>query len=150
MQRVAKQLRGRCPRGFTLVELGVAVVIIGILVTMVVPSFLRVTEQNKVDAAAQYLRSIWSAERIYWLEHRTFTDQLSDLSALGLIDAKIAAGSDGFYAYSISAATSTTFTVNAARNGSDVWTGTLHINQDGDVTGFVGGSNSVVLLPPDI
>src|SRR3954447_21444926 len=105
----AKQHRGSSRRGFTLVELGVAVVIIGILVTMVVPSFMRVSEQNRVDAAAQYLRSIWSAERIYWLEHRTFTDSLNELSALGLIVAKIAAGSDGHFGYSIGAATSTTF-----------------------------------------
>ena len=35
--------------------------IVGILVAFVVPSFTRVTEQSHVDAAAQYLRSIWSA-----------------------------------------------------------------------------------------
>ena len=31
--------------------------------TFVAPSFVRVMEQNRVDASAQYLRSIWSAQR---------------------------------------------------------------------------------------
>ena len=145
-----RQVQRARRRGFTLVELGVAVVIICIMVTLVVPSFVRVSEQNRVNAASQYLRSIWSAEQIYWLEHKTFTSDLTDLSSMGLIDGKIAAGNDGFFLYAISAADSTTFDVSATRNGSGVWTGSLRINQDGDVTGFVGGNNSVVLLPPDI
>jgi hypothetical protein len=40
--------------------------------------------------------------------------------------------------------------VNAHRSGSTVWGGTLTITQDGEVTGFVSGSGSAVLTPPDI
>ena len=150
MQPHAEQLRQQRRRGFTLVELGITIIIIGVLVSFAVPSFVRVSEQNHVDAASQYLRSIWSAERIYWLEKRTFADSLGDLNTLGLLDSKIAAGSDGYFTYTITAATSSTFNVTAVRAGSAVWTGTLHIDQDGDVGGFVGGSNSVVITPPDI
>jgi type II secretory pathway pseudopilin PulG len=131
-------------------ELSIAIIIAGILIAFVVPSFSRVTEQNKVDAAAQYLRSIWSAERVYWLENRAFTDSLSDLNALGLIDAKIAAGDDGYFSYTITAASASTFNVAAIRNGSTVWTGTLTIDQDGTLAGFVSGSGGNVLTPPDI
>src|SRR5688500_9215454 len=109
--------------GVTLLELSITVIIVGILVAFVVPSFARVTEQNRVDAAAQYLRSIWSAQRVYWLENRTFTTSLSDLGDLGLIDNKIADGSDGHFNYSITAAASDSFNVMAQRNGSSVWTG---------------------------
>lgn len=129
-------------------ELGVAVIIVGILVSFVVPSFSRVSEQSHVDAASQYLRSIWSAQRIYWLENRTFTNSLSDLNTMKLIDPKIAGGSDGFFNFAITTATSTAFTATATRSGSDAWAGTLSIDQDGEVTGFVGGNNSVVLSPP--
>ena len=136
--------------GFTLLELSISVILIGILVSFTVPSFSRVSEQNHVDAAAQYLRSIWSAERVYWLENRTFTDQLTDLNSLGLIDPKIAGGADGFFIYTITAASSSAFSVSAHRSGSTVWGGTLTITQDGEVTGFVTGSGSAVLTPPDI
>jgi type II secretory pathway pseudopilin PulG len=134
----------------TLLELSVAIIIMGILVAFVVPGFSRVTEQNRVDAATQYLRSVWSAERVYWLEHRTFTNNLSDLDAIGLIDPKIAGGDDGYFVYGITNASDTAFTVNALRDGSGVWSGTLSITQDGEVTGFVSGSGGAVLTPPDI
>jgi prepilin-type N-terminal cleavage/methylation domain-containing protein len=136
--------------GFTLVELSVVVIIMGILLAFIVPSFTRVSEQNHVDAASQYLRSIWSAERVYWLEHRTFTTSLTTLHALGLIDPKIAAGDDGYFLYAVDNVAATTFTVTATRNGSAAWSGTLSITEDGEVTGFVSGSGSVVLTPPDI
>jgi type II secretory pathway pseudopilin PulG len=135
--------------GVTLLELSIAIIIMGILVAFVVPGFSRVTEQNRVDAATQYLRSVWSAERVYWLENRTFTNSLGDLDTLGLIDPKVAGGDDGFFIYAISNVSDTTFTVTALRNGSGVWDGTLTITQDGEVTGFVSGSGAV-LTPPDI
>jgi prepilin-type N-terminal cleavage/methylation domain-containing protein len=143
-------LRRFCRRGFTLLELGITIIIVGVLVSFAVPSFSRVTEQGHVDAASQYLRSVWSAERLYWLENKTYTDSLGDLSTLKLIDPKIATGNDGYFNYTITAATSTTFSVTAARNGSGVWSGTLTITQDGAVSGHVNGSNSTVISPPDI
>ncbi len=140
-----RQVRG----GFTLIELGVVVLIIGILLTFTVPSFSRVREQNRVDAATQYLRSIWAAERVYWLEKRTFTDSLSTLNSMGLIDPKIAGGTDGGYDYEISDATDSTLEVRAIRSGSTIWSGTLKISEDGEVTGFVA-NGARVLTPPDI
>jgi type II secretory pathway pseudopilin PulG len=130
--------------------MSIAIIIMGILVAFVVPGFTQVTEQNRVDAATQYLRSVWSAERVYWLEHRTFTEDLAELNSLGLIDPKIAGGDDGFFIYAINNVTDDTFTVTALRNGSGVWSGTLTITQDGEVTGFVSGSGGSVLTPPDI
>jgi prepilin-type N-terminal cleavage/methylation domain-containing protein len=141
---------GKRRAAFTLLELSICVILIGILVGFTVPSFSRVSEQNHVDAAAQYLRSIWSAQRVYWLENRTFTDSLANLNSLGLIDPKIAGGDDGYFQYTITAATSNAFSVTAIRHGSSVWSGTLTITQDGEVTGFVSGSSSSVLTPPDI
>jgi type II secretory pathway pseudopilin PulG len=131
-------------------ELSVAVIIAGVLVAFVVPSFSRVNEQNKVDAAAQYLRSIWSAQRVYWLENRTFTTDLAALGSMGLIDPKIVGGDDGYFDYAIDSATSSAFSVTAIRDGSSVWSGTLTITEDGEVTGFVSGSGGTVLTPPDI
>ena len=145
MRRVRKHPR----LGMTLLEMSVAITVIGILVAFSIPSFIRVSEQSHVDAAAQYLRSIWSAERVYWLENRTFADSFAALDSLGLIDPKVAIGNDGYFTYSITGVTSDSFTVHAIRGGSDRWSGTLTITQDGQVTGFVSGSG-VVFVPPDI
>jgi type II secretory pathway pseudopilin PulG len=135
-------------RGATLLEMGISITIMGILLALVVPSFTRVSEQSRVDAAAQYLRSIWCAQRIYWLENRTFTDSLATLNNMGLIDSKLLAATGGFN-YVLSDVGADEFTVSAQRTGSASWTGTLQIKQDGEVTGFVADGGGTVLTPPD-
>src|SRR3954453_4749299 len=115
----------RYRRGATLMEMAICITIMVILLAMTVPSFTRVREQNHVDAAAQYLRSIWCAERVYWLEHRTFTSALADLNAIGLIDPKLAAANDGYFAYEITDVTADEFTVTATRVGTNAWSGSL-------------------------
>jgi hypothetical protein len=72
------------------------------------------------------------------------------LADLGLIDTKIGTGNDGFFNYTISAATNDTFTVTAQRTGSGVWAGALTMTQTGDVPGFVSKGGSSVITPPDI
>jgi prepilin-type N-terminal cleavage/methylation domain-containing protein len=150
MCRATIQPRHRRPRGMTLFEVSIVVIVLGILMSLTVPSFTRVTEQNHLDASVQYLRSVWSAQRVYWLENRTFTDDLSTLNGLGLIDPKIAGGDDGYFLYAIGNVSDDSFTVTAIRNGSSVWSGTLTITQDGEVTGFVSRSGGSVLTPRDI
>ena len=135
-------------RGATLLEMGISITIMGVLLALVVPSFRRVSEQSRVDAAAQYLRSVWCAERIYWLENRTFTDSLPTLNNMGLIDSKLLAATNGF-TYAISDVASDEFTVTAQRTGSASWTGTLQIKQDGEVTGFIADAGGTVLTPPE-
>jgi type IV pilus assembly protein PilE len=134
----------------SLVEVAIVIVIIGILLSLVVPAFNRVGEQNRVDSASQYLRSLWAAERVYWLENKTFTNSMAALDALNLIDPKILAGSDGHFTYVITAADATTFTITATRADSDVWTGTLTINQDGTVAGALTGSGGSTLSPSEL
>jgi hypothetical protein len=67
-----------------------------------------------------------------------------------LIDPKIAGGDDGYFVYGLSNVSAEHFTVTAIRTGSSVWTGTLTITQDGEVTGFVANNGGAVLTPPDI
>jgi prepilin-type N-terminal cleavage/methylation domain-containing protein len=152
MRRVTRTSRRfrRFRRGVTLLEMGVAVTIIGILVAFTVPSFTRVSEQSRVDAAAQYLRSIWSAQRVYWLENRTFASSLAQLDALGLIDPKIATGNDGYFTYALGNVGANSFTATATRSGSGRWSGTLQITEDGDVTGNESDGGGTVLIPPDL
>jgi prepilin-type N-terminal cleavage/methylation domain-containing protein len=58
--------------GSTLIELMVVVVITGILASMAIPSFAKAVEQTRVDQAAATLRTIWTAQRFYKMEHGVY------------------------------------------------------------------------------
>jgi prepilin-type N-terminal cleavage/methylation domain-containing protein len=128
--------RPRSRSGFTLTELMVVMAIIGVMVAMSAPSFQRAIEQSRADIAVANLRAIWAAERLYWLEYRTYTSSVATLQTLGVLDNGIptdASGSMGGYQYEISASSST-MTATATRVGA---TGAFAINESGDGSGSV-------------
>lgn len=53
-------------KGFTLLELMIVVVILGILAAMAIPRFITVTTKSKQSEAKLILKQIYSNERIYW------------------------------------------------------------------------------------
>jgi prepilin-type N-terminal cleavage/methylation domain-containing protein len=134
--------------GFSIIEVMVVLTIMGILICMAVPSFEQSLEESRADHAAANLRAIWSAERLYWLDNRTYTADLSLLSALGLLDPLIV-NSKSPYTYSLAAPDANTFEAAAARNGSTRWTGQFTIDQTGTVSGSVQNSGETVISSPN-
>ena len=132
--------------GYSLIEVLVALTIISILTSMAVPAFQRAVDQSRADIAGANLRAIWSAERCYWLENRTYTSDLSTLVTLDLLDPAIVSSST-FYSYQITAATSSSFTAKATRIGSSRWSGQFTITQAGTVTGSITASGEVPISP---
>lgn len=65
-------------KGFTLIELMVVVVIIGILAAIAVPAFSDASDKAKVSKAKADLRTIESALEIYYAEHGEYPDADSD------------------------------------------------------------------------
>src|SRR5438093_2848998 len=90
-------------RGLSLLEMTLVLTVIGILVAFSVPSFHRAVEQSRADLAAANLRALWSAQRLYWLEYRTYTADLAGLQSLGLLDPTITSG-QAMYRYQIQSA----------------------------------------------
>ena len=114
----------------------VVLTVIAILVAMAVLRYDRALEQSRADIAAADLRAVWSAQRLYWLENRAYTADLTVLQAAGLLDPQIVLATSG-YVYQVSAADSSTFTANATRTGSTRWSGAYQIDETGLVSGSV-------------
>lgn len=133
-------------RGVTLMEVMLVLIVIGILISMSAPSFHRSIEQSRADIAGANLRAVWSAQRVYWLEYRTYTSDLSVLQSLGLLDPTIIAATTP-YAYSIPSADASTFTAAATRAGSVRWTGQFTIDQEGVLAGAIQASGEPSIVP---
>jgi prepilin-type N-terminal cleavage/methylation domain-containing protein len=80
--RIKKTLRKEAEmkrKGFTLLELLIVVIIVGILAAIAVPQFFRVAERARSTELVNVLGSIRSAQMRYYSEHATFTDNVDTL-----------------------------------------------------------------------
>jgi prepilin-type N-terminal cleavage/methylation domain-containing protein len=137
--------RARLRRGVSLLELAIVTVIIGVLASMSVPSFQRGLEQSRVDLAAANLRSIWSAQRLYWLDYREYAPNLATLESLGLLDSAVAA--EAHFDIEIAYSDSSAFSATATRESNARWNGSLSIDQTGLVSGILVGADLPNLAP---
>jgi prepilin-type N-terminal cleavage/methylation domain-containing protein len=66
-------------KGFSLVELAVVVIIIGVLAAFGVPKMLQAVERSKASEAFGYLSAVRSAQERYQAREGTYTTTLADL-----------------------------------------------------------------------
>jgi len=134
-------------RGYSLVEMIVAVIVAGVLLSIGVPRFAQSLEQSRADVAGANLRSVWSAQRLYWLQNRTYAPDLNTLLAANLIDPSLPTATSP-YTYSIADVSDSWFTATATRNGSSSWSGSFTIAADGTFSGAVQQSGQGASLEP--
>jgi prepilin-type N-terminal cleavage/methylation domain-containing protein len=77
MQRFVSRIRTR--KGFTLVELAVVIVIIGVLAAFGVPRFLQSVEKSKAAEAFNYLSAIQGSEERYLAQNGQYAGTISSL-----------------------------------------------------------------------
>jgi prepilin-type N-terminal cleavage/methylation domain-containing protein len=73
------RFRQHIGKGFTLVELAVVIVIVGVLATFGVPRFLKSVERSKATEAFAYLSAVREAQERYHAREGTYADDAARL-----------------------------------------------------------------------
>jgi len=110
-------------KGFTLIELMIVVVIIGILAALAIPRFMRATTKSKQSEAKQILKQIYVMQQAYRQEKDTYLTGTSPAgsatpNAFALIGVEI--GSTARYSYTFTVSNATAFTCTAAALGANL------------------------------
>ena len=128
-------------RGFTLIELMIVVVIIGILAALAIPKFMKVTGKAKVAEAKTILKEIFTLEKAHFNEHDYYVAFASGATC-DAIGFDLPEGNSRF-AYQVTCTDSSadfearaTESVDVDGNGST--TGYLTMDEDGDTGGANG------------
>jgi len=113
----------RSRKGFTLVELMIVVVIIGILAALAIPRFMASTTKSKQSEAKQILKQVYVMERAYRQEYDTYWGNGISADAANpdnFARIGVQVGPTARYTYSIVCdATTFTATANVADPGLD-------------------------------
>ena len=87
-------------RGFTLVELLIAVAIIAVIAVLVLPGILSTRIAANEASAINSLRTIYSAIRVYSKRYHS-TGTLADMARVGMIDDMLGSGEKSGYSFVI-------------------------------------------------
>ena len=134
--------------GFTLVELMIVVIIVGILAAVAIPMYQGATERAKASEAVAALGTIRGAMRVYYAEHGTYVNasftlnaQVTNGSILDVSDTDLLGRYFSTECYTFDAVpTATTYSIHCdgsastATYGSEVATIVRSIDQNGTVT----------------
>ena len=82
MKKIPATLRRRIQRGFTLIELMVVVLIIGVLAALIVPNVLDRADDARVTAAKTDVNNLMQALKLYRLDNQRYPTGEQGLQAL--------------------------------------------------------------------
>ena len=77
------RLYGTCEKGFTLMELLVVILIMGILTAIAIPNYLGQQQEARDSAAIAQLRAAATSQDLYHAKQNAFADSAIDLEAYG-------------------------------------------------------------------
>ena len=122
-----------------MIEMIVVVIIMGILVSIALPRYVKVVEKGRSAEARTVLGNIRAAETAYYLEYDSYTTSLAALS----VGVPTSCNASYYFNYTISGG-GAAFTAQARRctsGGRSPNAGTsfmINLTQSGDLTGTAG------------
>ena len=122
-------------------EVMVTMAVIGVLIASSATIMSRTVEQVYADYAGSGLHAIWNAQRMHWVEHRTYASDIATLQAQGMLAESL---NSQRYQYAVVSADDETFSVEADRVNSDRWSGAFMVDQTGVITGTVTNGSHVL------
>mgnify|MGYP005651668525 CR=1 FL=1 len=131
-------------RGFTLIELMIVVVIIGILAALAVPQFMRTGAKAKQSEAKEVLKQIYTMQRAYFIENDSYclngvVADATNQTAYALLAVEIMPTAR--YTYTMTVVGQNQFTCTARANlDDDVTIDTWIIDQNGNLTNLIDDS----------
>lgn len=131
---------------FTLVELTIVVVMLGILATMAVPRVGKTVENTKVDQGVVGMQSIWLAQRRYRLQHESFAPSISVLVKDGFLHKRYEENESPFL-YGVKKRGKDGLLITARRDPSSGWKGELKLDERGRIQGQVINGGGDVVKP---
>ena len=147
--------RKQSEKGFTLVELLVVIIIIGILAAIVLPNFLNQSAKAKQTEAKQNVGVSNRYQAIYRSENNTFADTFDKL-AIGTLAGSTGNASTTSYSYTLSAGTDNASLIATSRDtalksysgGNGIYLNTLSKNVIAAVVCEATTSGLTVLSAP--
>lgn len=135
--------------GFTLLEIIIVIIIIGVLASLALPRFFKTVEYSRATEALSHLSSIRQSMQRCFLISNSFTPCVTAVPApfagLDVEDpsSTAAGGATAHFDYALAAPTATTFVITATRNVFEGGTfgDTITINETGVKTGTGNFSN---------
>jgi prepilin-type N-terminal cleavage/methylation domain-containing protein len=87
-------------RGFSLIELLIVVVILGVVMAIAVPGLRRARQNAQMGSAIQSLRTITTAQYLYERKNKVY-GTLADLTPEGTLDPALSTGSKSEYSFAV-------------------------------------------------
>jgi type IV pilus assembly protein PilE len=115
--------------GFTLIELMIAVAVVGILTAIALPSYTGYTRRATTASAKAQIMDIANRQQQFLISNRSYATK-SDLEAAGFsLPENVSSGYD--YAISVASSTVPGFTITFTAKGNQIPEGSLLFNSEG-------------------